>query len=172
MSNRTMTDHGATVFMVDLSGMARDVGSEDWAAGGALGEIIDDLRREGHLTDDLYAAGGRLVHDMTRCHGSSSAWGVGAYGERIGRGDGVSRRADFDAFQRMAAVLARLREHERTLLAFCILSRELERGKLADWGRKASSYKTRQQCKAFAVGQIRSMLETVADAYAKRPGMS
>lgn len=157
-------------WMGAVSTMATQSGRDDWMAGGSFPDLLTDLKRQGHISDDLYIAGCRLVHDMTRFHGSSAGI-VAQYGERTAKGDGSSERrnvSDFDAFRRMDAILSAMRDHERKMLAFCVLSRELERGSLADWGRQQSSFKTRQQAKAVAVGQVKTLLQTISELYRQK----
>lgn len=160
----------AQTFIRDISELADEVGSTDWQAGGAFGDIVDDMARSQHISADLYRGARRLLSDMRRAHGTSA--GVGLYGEDRRGGDGRPCSGDLEAFDRMSRVLGRLRAHERALLSWCILSRELRSGELADWGREHSRFKTRQQAKAYALGQIRSLVESITEAYSLRPGAS
>lgn len=150
-----------------LDTLAESVTTEDWQAGGALPDILLELRKDGHITDALYAAGARLVRDMTRWHGRSDVL-ISGYGNRIrgGSSGGLPQgRPDYDAFQRMDRVLAAMRSHERDLLGFCILSRDLDRGSLADWGRQTSAFKNRNTTRAHAIGQVRTMLHSIMETY-------
>ena len=141
--------------------------TEDWQAGGGLPDIVRELHRDRHLPARLVQAACHLVADMARCHGSSGGL-VSSHGVRVDGGSGdrdLGPVADVDAWQRMSRVLSSLRPHERELLTWCIVSGELERGSLADWGRQLSAYSTPRTARAFAAGQIRSMLETVGAGY-------
>lgn len=155
-------------FLLDLAGKSRDGQGEDWQAGGALPDILHDLKREGHLSDTLYVDGCRLVHDLTRCHGTSAGL-TGRYGEQVdmGRGDGMPRswQTDPDAFARVERVLSSLRHHERRVLERCILARQMARGAMGEWGREMTAYSDRAQCKAAAVGIVVAMVRSISEAY-------
>lgn len=157
----------AAAYFGDLAGQAIECGNEDWQAGGALPDILHGLRRDGHIDDELYIIGNRLMNDMQRCHGSSA--GVSRYGDQIDAGASNlvpgRHRTDIDAFQRMDRVLTHLRRHERELLTFCVLSRELPHGGLADWGKAHSRYATSKTARAYTTGQVVAMLRTVGELY-------
>lgn len=141
---------------------------EDYQAGGALPELLIDLRREGHIDDRLYSAGSRLVLDMTRCHGTSAGL-TAQYGDQVqgGRGEKLPGKfkTELDAFRRMDKVLGGLNAHEREVLRQCVVSKELQRGNLSDMGRRLSGYTTAKTARAFAVGRITALLESVAEMY-------
>jgi len=141
---------------------------EDYQAGGSLPDVLNDLKREGHIDDRLYIAGSRLVIDMTRCHGHSGSL-VSKYGDQVQGGGSEylpSRfKTDFEAFRRMDAVLNGLKEHERHTLRECVTAKEAQRGQLSDIGRRRSGYTTAKTARAFAVGQIKALLESVAEMY-------
>ncbi len=141
---------------------------EDYQAGGALPELLIDLKREGHIDDRLYSAGSRLVLDMTRCHGTSAGL-TAQYGDQVqgGRSEKLPSRfaVELDAFRRMDRVLGGLKQHERETLRQCVVSKELQRGNLSDMGRRNSRYATPKTARAFAVGQIKALLESVAEMY-------
>ena len=144
--------------------------TEDWQAGGAFGDILEDLKREGHIRDELYIAGFRLIHDMTRCHGHSGGL-IGSYDDNPKGGRHERLPAvhvpDMDAFSRMDRVLGGLRGHERELLSYCVKSRDLARGGISDWGRQRSKYSTAKTQRAWTVGQIRSLLESIFELYTR-----
>lgn len=173
MSYRAFTTDEASSqgFIADLSDVAEKVGNEDWQAGGNFVDILTDLKREGHIGDELYIAGCRLLHDMTRVHGASTGL-TAKYDDKVDTGSQPSLpprfAADLDAFTRMNSVLCQLRDHERAVLAFCILSRELQRGSMSDWGRQHSAYVTAKRAHSFAVGQIKSLLESLSEIYRSR----
>lgn len=140
----------------------------DWMAGGAVGDVVEELRKEGHISDRQYVAVCRLLEDMRRAHGTSAGI-VPEYGERVqtsvrprGRPPGGG---DPDAFNRMDRLLGSLREHERRMLGYLIVKKELPRGSLADYGRQASGYKHNRAARAFATGKIRSLLESIEELY-------
>lgn len=171
MEVKTLQEAVVAAWMSDLGEVAEKLGSEDWQAGGAFPDIVKDLKLDKHIGDRLYIAGCRLAHDMQAIHGTSAGL-VSRYGEYVA--SGVSDRlparfgTDGDAFKRMCVVLGHLREHERSLLQFCIVSRELDRGKLCDWGRQNSGYATSKTARAAATGQIRSLLESIEEIYRSR----
>ena len=140
----------------------------DWMAGGAMGDVVDELHREGHVSDAHYVASCRLLEDMRRSHGTSDGI-VGQVCERVQS----SRRerlappggGDPDAFARMTRLLDGLAGHERRLLNFLIVQRELARGSLSDLGRMSSGYKTNKTTRAFAVGRVMSLLASIHEVY-------
>lgn len=142
--------------------------TEDWQAGGSFGDILTDLKREGHITPDLYIAGFRLIHDMTKCHGTSMGL-TSQYGEQLDGSEPTRLPPhyipDLDAFRRMDSVLGGLRQHERALLSYCVRSRDLPRGGLSDWGREYTGYETAKTARAATVGMIKAMLGSVYELY-------
>lgn len=142
--------------------------NEQWQAGGSFQDLIQTLLKEGHITDDLYVAGCRLVRDMQRSSGCSDGL-IARYGAQVdcAKGDGgmLGASYDRDAFRRMETVLRGMRTHERMLFQSLALSRERARGSLADIGRQSSRYGTSKTAKAFAAGQVRSLLQTIHELY-------
>lgn len=135
-----------------------------WEAGGAFGGVIDEMYDAGHIPDRLLVSSRRFLHDLRREHGSSAGL-VGGYSERIEvRQDGrlIALGTDFDAWDRIRRVIDNLNAAEAELFAWLVSRRELRRGQLADWGRAHSGCKTDKACTAFAAGQIRSLLESIA----------
>lgn len=159
-----VTASAASLFISSIAGQT----GEDWQAGGAFRDIIEDLKREGHVSDDLYVAGCRLILDMTRCHGTSHGL-VSRYGDQVDGGE-PSRLPprhlpDIDAFNRMDRILGSLRRHERELLTYCVTSRDHLRGGLTNWGKQRSRYTTAKTARAHAVGQVRALLESIFELY-------
>lgn len=158
----------ATMFIAQLASLSKDGGNEHLHAGGSFPDIILDMKREGHISDNVYVSGARFIHDLTRCHGTSAGL-TSRYGDQVdaGRGERLPPRfaTDVDAFARVDRVLAALWDHEREVLTFCVLSREAKRGALVDYGRQRSAFKTRQQTRAVAIGQICSLLRSIHEAY-------
>jgi hypothetical protein len=142
----------------------------EWMAGGSMADVVEELRKEGHVSDAHYVASCRLLEDMRRAHGSSDGI-VGNVCERVQ----TSRRVrlgppgggDQDAFDRMMRMLDALSQHERKLLGFLIVQRELPRGSLSDLGRMTSGYQTNKTTRAFAVGRISSLLASIHERYAR-----
>jgi hypothetical protein len=102
----------------------------------------------------------------------------GAHGTSAGLVSETAERVDAGVRQRLCppggpsgtlpaldARLNRLRSHERRLMAYLIRHRELVRGGLSDFGRTHSGYKTARTTRAFAVGQIAALLDTLAEEY-------
>lgn len=142
--------------------------SMDWNAGGAMGDVVEELHREGHVPDDHCLAVYRLLEDMRRAHGSSD----GIVGQVCERVQTCTRErlappggGDLDAFNRMTRLLDALSVHERRLLNFLVVQRELARGSLSDLGRMSSGYQTNKTTRAFAVGRISSLLASIHESY-------
>ena len=165
MSNRT-AEHARSVdaFFFQLGNGAA---TENWMAGGSMGDVVAILRREGHLSDMQYAAAARLLRAMRRAHGSSGGI-VGELQERVQTS--IRERiappggGDPDAFALVDRVLSKLRRHERELLGHLIVMRELPRGgSLADRGRARSGFEHTRSARACTTGQIVSLLDTVVE---------
>ncbi len=167
MSSRTSAHAlSSDAFFFKLGGGAT---TENWMAGGATEDVVDELRKEGHVTDRQYVAVRRFLDDMRKAHGSSGGI-VPQYGERV-QSSLRERMAppgggDPDAFVRMNRVLTGLREHERQLLGYLIVKRELPRGSLTDRGRMTSGYSNGKTARAFTTGQIRALFESIAELQA------
>jgi hypothetical protein len=63
----------------------------------------------------------------------------------------------------MDRLLSKLRGHERELLGYLIVKRELPRGSLADRGRVKSGFEHNRSARAFTTGQIVSLLDSVVE---------
>lgn len=133
-----------------------------------MGEIIEGLRKEGHIRDSLYVPAARLLDDMRRAHGSSRLGSVmlmervqGSVQPRCWPAGG----GDPDAFARMNVVLCQLMGHERRTMAYMIRAREVPRGSLADQGRWLSGYEHSRAARAYMTGRICSLLESIAEVY-------
>lgn len=144
--------------------------SEDWMAGGCLGDVLVELRKEGHISDQQYALACCLLRDMRKAHGNSNGIVASFMQERVQTStrnrDRPPGGGDPDAFRRMDAVLHGLRRHERDVLAYLICRRELPRGSLSELGRGRSAYKTQKTMRAAAVGRIGALLDSIAEVYA------
>ncbi len=138
--------------------------SLDSMAGGAFGDIVCEMQREGHVPSAHLASAYKLLRDMRAAHGASAGI-VPLYGERVQASLRSRERppggGDPDAFARMRRVLDGLSEHERALLGWLIVSKELPRGSLSDLGRMHSGYKTARTTRAYAVGRIASLLASI-----------
>lgn len=141
-------------------------GNEPWLAGGAMGDVLEGLKKEGHITGRQYVAGLWLLDEMRKSHGTSAGL-IPQLGERVD----TSRMArlfppgggDPDSFARMEIFLDGLRQHERELLGFLIVHKERTRGSLADWGRGRSAYEHGRSARAFTTGQISAALSSLAE---------
>lgn len=132
-------------------------------------DVLTSLVKEGHLTQAQARAGYAFLKDLQKHQGSSDGL-VGQVAERVDSST-RSRLAppDGGGSDAYAQVLRGLRPHERELLHFLVIHKELPRGSLADWGRLNSAYKTPKTCKAMAVGAIRMMLDSMAALYTVPP---
>ena len=136
------------------------------APGGSMADVIDDIDMEGHLTSRHRLAATMFMADLQSSHGTSEGvvadtqprvdtsvrprfWPVGSPGDI----------ASLD--QR----LNRLRRHERQLMGHLVKSRELARGSLSDYGRMRSGYQSQKTARAYAVGRVVALLDTLADEY-------
>jgi len=140
----------------------------DKIAGGSIGDVIEELHREGHIKDSHYVAVCRLLADMRTHHGDSGGI-VSEVQERVQTC--IRERlcppggGDPDAFARMSRALNLLRPHERELLNFLVVKKELGRGALSDWGRLRSAYRTNKTTRAAAVGQVTCLAASIAEVY-------
>ena len=130
-----------------------------------MGDIIDALKEEGHLSRRQHQAGVLLLRDLRAYHGQSDGL-VGQTAEKV---DSGSRARLWPpggpCIVALDARLNRLRPHERRLMAWLIRQRELPRGMLRDLGRDVSGYTDRIPARAVAVGRIGALLDTLADDY-------
>lgn len=131
-----------------------------------MGDVLDSLREDGHLSDRRYKAGMLFLADLQAAHGSSDGL-VGQTAEKVDNGvrerlrppGGPSGIAALD--QR----LNRLRKHERELMGWLVQHKERNRGSLADLGRVDSGYRTVKTGRAYAAGRVASLLDTLAEEY-------
>lgn len=140
----------------------------DWMAGGAMGDVVDELYKEGHVSDLEYVACCRFLDDMRRSHGTSDGI-VGQVCERV-QTSTRERLAppgggDPDAFARVTRLLNSLPTHQRAWISSLIVKREVARGSLSDLGRIFSGYKTNKTTRAFAVGRVTAIVASIAEAY-------
>jgi hypothetical protein len=140
----------------------------DWMAGGAMGDVVDELYKEGHVSDVEYVACCRFLDDLRRSHGTSDGI-VSQVCERVQ----TSRRerlappggGDPDAFARVTRFLDGLPQHQRAWINFLIVKREVARGSLSDLGRIFSGYKTNKTTRAFATGRVTAIVASIAESY-------
>jgi hypothetical protein len=140
----------------------------DLSAGGAAGDIISELRKEGHISDWAFVTFHRFLHDLRCCHGTSDGI-VGQLAERV-QTSTRSRLAppgggDPDAYARVRRVLDRMLDHERQLFGYLVKQRELARGSLSDFGKQTSGYRTNKTSRAYSVGRISGLVATVAELW-------
>jgi len=134
------------------------------APGGSFGDVMDELKEEGHLTLRQWNAGQLLLVVLQTSHGSSAGI-VGQVGDKV---DNSTRQPLYPpgggtGADAVGALLKGLRHHERELFKFLVVHRELPRGSLADWARTRSAYKTNKTCRAMAVGRITGFLDSIAE---------
>jgi len=134
-----------------------------------MGDVLEQLHREGHISDKLYVVAARLLEDMRRAHGTSGGIVTLELSERVQSSTRPRWRppggGDPDAFSRMDSVLGRLHAHERETMAYMIKARELPRGRLADRGRQVSGFEHSRSASAYMTGRICSLLESIAELY-------
>lgn len=149
-------------------GLGNGAATPDWMAGGAFGDVVGQLGKEGHVPAPHLVSAFRLLSDMRSAHGTSAGI-VPQYGERVQTSIRARQHppggGNPDAFARMSRLLASLRAHERALLAWLIIHRELPRGELSDLGRMASGYRTSKTTRAHTVGRISGLLASIAELY-------
>lgn len=150
--------------------VARDMsaGGDDWMAGGNLGDVLTGLHREGHVRPHQARAVSLFLDDMRRCHGSSAGLVCQMDNDKIGNSGKamfLTSHGDLFAFERMQSLLASLHPHERQTLAFLITCKEKDRGSLADYGRRHSAYEPAKTTRAWSVGRISALLESIAERY-------
>jgi len=148
--------------------MSRAVKSEHWQAGGALGDTLEELYKDGHISGLQYATASKFLHDLRTSRGSSEGV-VGVVEERVQsstRSRIAPPGAHANAAQRRTAhVLKQLRDHERETLHFLIMRREMARGGLSDLGRIRSNYQTQKTTRAAATGLVRALVATIVEVY-------
>lgn len=136
------------------------------APGGAMSDVLDDLKKEGHISDRQYLAGLMLLKYLQDNHGSSDGL-IGQIQERV---QSSTRErlsppggGNPDSFEKLVWVFRSLHEHERRFFEFMVRHRELPRGSLSDWGRLHSGFKTNKTSRAATVGVVVSFLNSVAE---------
>ena len=134
-----------------------------------LGYVIDDIRKEAsHLTNWQVQAAQLLMAHMSGPGGGSSDGLVGQISDKVD----CSRRPRMfpplggDATSAISRELSRLRQHEIDLLSRIALGR----GRcLEDYGKIHSSYKTNKTARAFAIGRVTALLDSVAELAELKP---
>jgi hypothetical protein len=135
------------------------------APGGALPDVIDDLHAEGHLTQRQHQAALLFLRELQASCGRSAGL-VMDISERVDTSRRpASRPPGGPSVAHLDQRLNRLHGHERQLMAHLVRSRELARGKLSDYGRTRSAYATQKTARAFAVGRVSALLDSLADTY-------
>ena len=134
--------------------------------GGALGDVVDEVYKEGHIPAAHYASAQCFLRDMRKFHGHS--FGIVQYAERVqssykDRLPALGSRPE--AFRRMQKVLDGFYEHDRGLFNYLVRKKELARGALSDLGRMWSGYKTNKTTRAYMVGRVASMVATMHETY-------
>ena len=135
------------------------------APGGSMGDVLEDLRQEGHLTQRQYQACVLFLRDLQAYHGDSAGL-VGQVSERVSMSNRPRvRPSGGPSISHLDSLLGGLRPHERELMAYLVKGREQLRGTLADFGRLHSGYQTMRTARAVAVGRIGALLDTLVDEY-------
>jgi hypothetical protein len=131
-----------------------------------MGDVLDSLREDGHLSERRYKAGVLFLADLQAVHGSSDGL-VGQTSEKVDTGVRERMRPPGGPCGIVALDqrLNRLRKHERELMGWLVQHKERNRGSLADLGRVDSGYRTAKTGRAYAAGRIASLLDTLAEEY-------
>ena len=133
------------------------------APGGAMGDILEEVRGDGHLTKRQYNAGVLLLALLQKIEGSSK----GLVAQMMGKVDGASfspsQYAGAAADADLNRILKGLRPAERSFMKFLVVCREKPRGQLADWGKSHSDFKTNKTARAVTIGRLIGFLDAVAD---------
>jgi len=150
--------------------VARDMseGGQDWMAGGGIADVLGILQREGHIPSHQVLAISKLLDDMRAAHGSSKGLVCQMDNDRVGNSGTalfLTSHGDLYAFERMQSLLASLHPHERRTLAHLITYKEKDRGSLNDFGRTHSAYETPKTARAFAIGRVSALLQSIAERY-------
>lgn len=138
----------------------------DLLAGGAAGDIVSELHKEGHISDHAYVVFCRFLHDLRMCHGTSDGI-VGQLSERV-QSSTRARLAppgggDPDSYARVRKVFDGLFDHERRLFGYLVTQRERAFNSLSDFGRQTSNYKTNKTTRAYTVGRVNGLVASIAE---------
>lgn len=161
-----MSDRAAHASEAFFYSFANGAATPGWLAGGAFPDSLMEMQRDGaHIPPDHLASARRFLDCLQACHGDSVGV-VGMYGERVQTSFRQRLRPSGGAGNEraralMERVIAGLRSHERALLMWLIIRKELPRGALADLGRQASAYRTSKTTRAYTVGRISALLATI-----------
>ena len=141
-----------------------------------LGYVIDDIRGDGrgegasHLTIWQYQAAQLIMQHMAGTIGSSEGL-VGQMGTKVDcstRPRMAPPNPGGAINEQVSRQLKGLREHEVELLSRIAYGR----GRcLEDYGKVKSSYKTSKTARAFAIGRVTALLDTVAELAQLKPTM-
>jgi hypothetical protein len=131
-----------------------------------MGDVLDDLAAEGHLSTRQYRAVVLFLADLRAYHGRSD----GLVGQTTEKVDSALREQICPPGGPRGIVeldnrLNRLRPHERRTMRDLVICREKPRGTLSDLGRLLSGYKTAKTTRAVMVGRIGALLDTLAEEY-------
>jgi hypothetical protein len=136
-----------------------------------LGYVVDDIRKEAsHLTVSQYEAAKLIMAYMAGGWGSSEGL-VGQIGTKVdcstvARLYPPSGGGHLD--ERTAQQLRGLRQHEIELISRIAFGR----GRcLEEYGMVNSGYKTNKTARAFAIGRVTALLESVAELAQLKPTM-
>lgn len=136
-----------------------------------LGYVIDDIRKEAsHLTNWQLAAAQLLMVHMNGQASGNSAGMVGQMSDKVDCSrvartypPGVGGVALTETISRQ---LRGLRQHEIDLLSKIAFGR----GRcLEDYGRVRSSFKANRTARAFAIGRVTALLDSVAELAELKP---
>ena len=136
-----------------------------------LGFIIEDIRKEAsHLTQDQYMAALHIIRYMEGLAGVGSSDGL--VGQMQDKVDCSTKARTFPPIgsgymdERTARQIRQLRQHEIALLTRIAHGRG---GALEEYGKINSSYKVNRTARAFAIGRVTALLESVAELAQLKP---
>lgn len=136
-----------------------------------LGYVVDDIRKEAsHLTVYQYQAAMLIMQHMSGGGGSSEGL-VGQMADKVDCST-VARIAPPNpggwVDERTSRELRGLRQHEIELISRIAFGR----GRcLEEYGMVNSGYKTNKTARAFAIGRVTALLESVAELAQLKPTM-
>jgi hypothetical protein len=130
-----------------------------------MADLIQDLAAEKHLSPRQIRAASMFLRELQAHHGSSGGL-VTNITEKIDVGRQARLRPPGGpSIAALDARLNKLHQHERVLLAALVRHGEKGRATLSDYGRQRSGYSTGRTARAFSVGRVSGLLETLADTY-------
>jgi hypothetical protein len=134
-----------------------------------LGYVVDDIQKEAnHLTTWQKLAAALLMQHMSGVIGSSDGL-VGQMSTKVDcstRPRAAPPNSYGSVNHQIAQVVSSLRPHEKDLLSRIARGRG---GCLADYGKVKSGFQVNRTARAFAIGRVSALLDTVAELAQLKP---